>query len=417
MVQPRVLRPVPDPLGGYLRPSFRDHKFLMQMLVEGQPIGTGVVADPCHADRQRDLLEVAQNQGVETVLDPRTLELSTEGGFARSGVRKLPWAGARPHLPRDLSGTAGMLAVRRLVSFIEDGGYSAVLAPTHYLEGAADPWLVVDAELTRELRRSLDSRDLRHVLIYYPLMLRTSVLRDPGQQQHLITHLAGMPIDGLWLRVHPFGTTTSGPLALRRYLELCRVLHSLEVPLVAEHSGTVGVALLAFGAVGGIESGVTIGEGVNLDSYLKPPRPDAKPFAPPARVYLHQIAAFLDPKRADAFFGVRGMRSAHGCQSSCCPRGWKDMQLEPRRHFVAQRAREVAAISTVPNSLRAGHYMENFLRPATDRALRAATADGTLSTARRRLDSWRGTLGAELEKHSSFTISPPAAGKRLRRTA
>lgn len=76
-----------------------------------------------------------------------------------------------------------------------------------------------------------------------------------------------------------------------------RALHVLGVPLVAEHSGTVGVALLAFGAVGGIESGITIAEGVNLDGYLKLPKPDVKPFAPAPRVYLHEIGAFLDPKR------------------------------------------------------------------------------------------------------------------------
>lgn len=72
MVQPRVLRPVPDPLGGYLRPGSHGHKVLLQMLVEGHPIGTGLVADPCHVDRQHDLMEEARRCGVETVLDPRT---------------------------------------------------------------------------------------------------------------------------------------------------------------------------------------------------------------------------------------------------------------------------------------------------------------------------------------------------------
>ncbi len=131
MVALRTLRPVPDPLGSYLRPSSRDHKVLLQMLVEGKPVGTGLVADPCLAERQRDLLGEAHRQGVETVLDPRTVELSTAGGFTRSGITDLPWAGAAPHMPADLAGAAGALAVRQLVSFVETGGYSAVLAPTH----------------------------------------------------------------------------------------------------------------------------------------------------------------------------------------------------------------------------------------------------------------------------------------------
>lgn len=416
MVQPRVLRPVSDPLGGYLRPG-QDHKVLLQMLVEGRSIGTGLVADPCHSGRHQELMDEARRRGVETVLDPRTLELSTEGGFLRGGVRDLPWAGQRPHLPQDLAGPRGALVVRRLVSFLEDSGHSAVLAPTHYLEDGGDSWLAVDAELTRQLRRMLDSRGMRDVLIYYPLMLKASVLRHPEHRQSVTDHLAGLPIDGIWLRAHPFGTANSGPLVLSRYLELCRALHVLKIPLVAERSGTIGVALLAFGAVGGIESGVTQGEAVNLEPYFSLPKPGTTPFSRPPRVYLHHIGAFLDAKNSEAFFSVRGMRSAHGCQHSCCPRGWTDMQLDPRRHFIAHRAREVTAISAVPDSLRAGHYMENFLRPASDRAVRAAAADPTLTTPRLRLDSWRGTLGADLETHSSFTISPPAAGKRLRRTA
>jgi len=418
MVELRALRPVRDPLGSYLSPSSRDHKVLLQMLVEGKPVGSGVVADPCLAERQRDLLGEARRQGVETVLDPRTVDLSTVGGFARSGVRDLPWAGVAPHTPADLTGAAGALAVRQLVSFVEASGHSAVLAPTHYLEGPGDPWVGVDTELTRELRRELDGRGLRQVLIYYPLVVRASVVRDVERRDRLVAGLARLPIDALWLRVHPFGTTTSGPLALRRYLQLCRALHRLRVPLVAEHSGTIGVALMAFGAVGGIESGITTIEGVNLDGYLKPPNPAATPFAPAPRVYLHEIGAFLDPKKAGGFFAARGMKTAHGCRTTeCCPRGWRDMQLDPRRHFIAQRSREVAALSAVPDMLRAGHYMENFLRPASDGALRAAETEPSLTAARKRLESWRGSLGADLANHSSFTISVPAAGKRLRRSA
>jgi len=161
MFAPRALRPVPDALGSYLRPGGRDHKVLLQMLVEGKAVGTGLVADPCLADRQRDLIEEARRRGVETVLDSRSIELSTVGGFTRSGVIGLGWAGARPHIPSDLTGPAGALAVRRLVSVVETEGHTAVLAPTHYLTSPHDPWLSVDGDLTRHLRRELDSRGLQ----------------------------------------------------------------------------------------------------------------------------------------------------------------------------------------------------------------------------------------------------------------
>lgn len=417
-MEPRVLRPVPDPLGSYLRPGRRDHKMLLQMLVDGKRVGTGLVADPCLVDWQHDLLGEARRLDVETVLDPRTVDLSTVGGFTRSGVKDLPWASVEPHTPAYLTGASATLMVRQLVSFVQDGGFSAVLAPTHYLQGPGDPWLRIDVGLTRELRGELDARGLGHVLIYYPLVVRSGVLYDADQRDQLMSFLGGLPIDALWLRVHPFGTSSSGPLVLRRYLHACRALHALGVPLVAEHSGTVGVALMAFGAVGGIESGVTTNESVSLSGYLKLPDPTATPFSPSPRIYLHEIAAFLEPKQAGEFFDARGMKSAHGCRTTeCCPRGWRDMQLDPRRHFVSQRSREVAALSAVPQTLRAGQYMESFLRPASDRAVRAAEVQPALAAARKRLESWRGTLGADLAEHSAFSVSPPAAGKRLRRSA
>jgi hypothetical protein len=417
-MKPRQLRTVPDSLGGYLRPGGRDHKFLLQTLVHGRPIGTGLVADACLATVQAELMSEAQRQGVETVLDPRSLELSSPGGYIRSGVRDLAWAGPAPHRPADLRGAAGALAVRQIVSAVEAGGYSAVLAPTHHLDGASDPWLAVDAELTRTLRTELNARELRHVLIYYPLITRTAVLLQDEQRARLTAALRGLPIDALWLRLHPFGTTTSGPLALRRYLEVCRHLHALQVPLVAEHSGTIGVALLAFGAVGGIESGITYAENVNLTPYLVAPKPGSKGFAPAPRVYLQEIGSFLENKATDNFFAARGMKTLHGCHdTACCPRSWRDMQLKPREHFVHQRAREVSGLSAIPEALRPGRYMETFLRPATDRVLRAAEIEPSLTRARKRLESWRGTLGADLDAHSTFTISPPAAGKPARRSA
>lgn len=419
MREPRTLRPVPDPFGSYMRPGYQDHGDVLQLLVEGRSIGSGLVADLRWASRQGDMLAEARRCGVETVLDPRSVDLSTPGGFVRGHARELPWAATRPHRPFDLTDLAGAAFISSIVDAVQHGQFSAVLAPTHYLAAAGDPWLAVDGQLTVQLRRELDRRGLDHVLIYYPLIMKADLLRRPEVQREMVAALGSpLPIDALWLRVHPFGTTNSGPLVLRRYLEMCRALHQVGVPLVAEHSGGVGVALLAFGAVGGIESGITYAEAVNLDNMFKPPRPEEKGFSPVPRPYLHELAAFLDPGLAEDFFARRGMKTAHGCQdAACCPRGWRDMQLQPRRHFLLRRAREVAAISAAPPSLRAGYYMENFLRPASDRAVRAAEAAPALHTVRRRLDSWRGTLGAELDKHSAFTASAPAAGKRLRRSA
>lgn len=414
-MQPRQLRPAPEPLGNFIRPGYNDHTVLAQALAEGRGSGSGLVINPLHAGRQLPLIEHARAAGVETILDSKSLELSSPGGYAAHGVPELPWAADGMHSPLSLTGTERDRMLRILAEYAAEAQVSAVLAPVHFLEGPASPWWSIDAALTRGLRQRLNELELMDALIYYPVMVRASTLMDPAMMAQLMEHVRRLPVDGVWLRLHPFGTSKSGPLVLKRFLQLCRQLHGLGIPLVAEHSGSVGVALLAFGAVGGIESGVTFGDTVNLDGVLRPPKPDARAFARPPRVYLHQLGAFLEPEAARDLFGKRGMKALHGCQDpACCPRGWVDMVGNPRQHFLRQRAREVAQLSVMPSSLRPGFYMENFLRPASDRAMRAAEHEPSLAAVRKRLDSWRGTLGAELEQHSEFTISEPAAGRRLR---
>ena len=417
-LQPRRLRPAPEPLGNFIRPGYNDHTVLAQALAERRDVASGIVINPLHAERQYPLVQEANAAGVETILDSKSLELSSLGGYVMSGVPELPWAGTAMHSPLLLQGRGASDMVQSLAETVAEGEFSAVLAPTHFIDSLTSPWWGIDADLTGRLRTLLDQLEMNRTLVYYPLMLRAQMLLDEDFQNQTIRHLRSLPIDGLWLRLHPFGTTKSGPLVLKRYLAICRRLHELGIPLVAEHSGSIGVALLAFGAVGGIESGVTFTDTVNLDGLLRAPRPGSTPFARPPRVYLQQLGAFVEPQVAESLFTKRGMRPAHSClDASCCPRGVADMIARPREHFLRQRMHEVAEMTSMPSALRPGHYMENFLRPATDRALRVAELEPSLVPIRRRLDSWRGTLGADLEQHSAFTISEPAAGRRLSRTA
>jgi hypothetical protein len=413
----RLLRPVSDPLGSYLRVGRLEHTLLAQLLVEGRPVGGGLVADPAYVANHKDLWREAVERGVETVLDPRTLELSTPGGFLRGGVRDLPWASDRPHTPDSLYGQAGEDLVDQLLDMVQLAGHTAVLAPTHFLTSHSDPWLDVDADLVHALRSALNASGLRDVPIYYPLIAKSEDFYSEAWRTAVMGYLRSLPIDALWLRIHPFGTPKSGPVVLKRYLAACRHLHQLGVPLVGEHTGSIGVGLMAFGALGGIESGVTVVDHTDLSYWLRPPRRSGGGGGE-ARIYLHQLGAFLDRSKARALLERPGMKAAQGClDTSCCRRGSKDTLLHYREHFVVQRALEVGRLSAVPEPLRAGEYLEKFLRPASDRAVRAAEAEPALVPIRKRLDSWRGTFGNDLTANPAHSFSPPAAGKRLRRSA
>jgi hypothetical protein len=112
------------------------------------------------------------------------------------------------------------------------------------------------------------------------------------------------------------------------------------------------------------------------------------------------------------------MKPAFGCQQDgCCRRGAADMIADPRRHYLLSRGRELTSLSNMPESLRAGRYLEEFLRPATDLAARAARALPTLEPHRRRLDGWRDILGAlhRRDIDSAITYSRAPDGARINR--
>lgn len=88
------------------------------------------------------------------------------------------------------------------------------------------------------------------------------------------------------------------------------------------------------------------------------------------------------------------------------------MIKDPRRHFVLRRIGEVDRVGSAPAEQRPGVYLEDFLRPATDLALRASRVLHELVPAQQRLESWRFTLGA-IERTGIPSFSLPALGQRI----
>lgn len=371
---------------------------------------TGVIFDPTQNDVHEELRIEIGKRNLEVVLDPKIMELASLGGF--SGQRtNLPWAGERRHVPADLRGRSADDVADAIAQFVALHGYSAVLAPSHYLEnGAEGQWCDVDSQLTIKLRDRLDKAGCKEVAIFYPFATSTKVFYDPAQRRKLKDVLCNLPIDQLWLRIQSFGGS-SGHLTLRRYIEACRDLHALPFPLIAEKTGNIGLALLAFGAVGGIDSGVSSGE--RFDFKRLTHESNAGPrFSPHRRVYIPTLGLFLPRDNAKNFFAHRTLKANFACANTdCCRRGADSMIADPRRHFVLTRMGEVSSLSNFPPTLRPTEYLERVLRPATDKLGRAMQYDldkslkSTLERTRRKLDGWRDTLGEMSRTQPAITLS------------
>ena len=177
----------------------------------------------------------------------------------------------------------------------------------------------------------------------------------------------------------------------------------------------MGLSLLAFGAVGGLAHGVTLGERFDTSSWLK--KSEGKPFGAKTRVYIPQIDLMLPRVDAEKFFEAGGgrARSAFGCRdTNCCHRGIDDMLQAPARHFLYQRTQQVAGLGQIPESIRPSQFLEEHLRPASDDALKATKLalpdDLAKKTARqaKRMNDLRTTLGpyAKKRRDASFARHP-----------
>lgn len=415
----RHLRALGPSLAGYVRPGSRDNAIIARLIGQGLPVGAGIVFDSANPARSADLRSAASEAELECVLDPRSVELSTVGGFDRSSIASLPWAGSAPHQPSDLAGSDRTQFVQRVATAAVETGASAVLAPTHFLDGLS-PWLAVDVVLASILRDALDQLGAKSVAIYYPLVTTLQVARSSGLGTRIRRSLKDLAeegvIDAIWLRIHPFGTTSAGPLSLTRYVDFARSLHPVGVPLVGDRTGTVGLALLGFNAVGGIESSVTFGDRYDHGALKKPSTGSG--FVPPPRVYLQEVGAMVDRSVAEGLYERRGIKGRHQCGIGCCPRGIADTLGDPRRHFLVNRASEISRLSAVPEGARPEHYLSNWLRPASDRMIQVVKAAPNLAGHRVRLDNWRMTLTKLLDEGApTASVALAPTGRRLRRTA
>lgn len=394
----RFVPPIGEPLGLDFRPGPQDQRVLLQLMSEGRTSFGGVIFDPIAvAGAHKELLQEANRRLLETVVDPKFMELATPLGFTESRATKLKWAGAQQHTLSSLSGAHGKDKVSHLADFVMELGFSSVIAPTHFIEGGDDPWFGADQRLTEQLRVELDRRGGREITVQYALALPGAVFADATQRAKIIDALQGLSVDAVRLRIHPFGND-SGRVSLQRYIQSSRELVSLDIPLIAERTGNIGLALLAFGAVSGLESGVTFGDKFDIGA-LRRVRSESSGFVAP-RVYLPELGLFVPKAGAQRMYKDTRLRGLVACRNSACCAHAEDMISQSRRHFVFSRMDEITALNRPPAQQRPVEYLERILRPATDRMARILQVeinDAKLKTKfeneRSKQAGWRSTLG------------------------
>jgi hypothetical protein len=397
-----------------------DHKALSDLIAAGDASLFGVVFDATQLRRHSELRDQAIEHNLDVVLNPKSQESALVGGY-KDAFAQLPWGRDRPHTHADFEATSGRRIAAELAHFALDNGFTQIMAPSHLLRSAQDSWLSLDVQTCQRLREQLDRKGGANIPIVYPLAIPYATFRDGRERDFLIRQLAASGASAIWLQIDRTGSAGS-PTMVRNYINAAAAMQEVGIPLVADHiGGLIGLSLLAFGAVGGISHGVTLGERFDT-SHLRKPK-TGKGFLPSHRVYIRPLDLMLERRQAKQIFeAVPRAKATFGCNDTkCCPRGLRDMLEHPARHFMYQRMKDVGALSAIPEHLRAGVFLEDMVRPASDMAVRAAALDyndealnSKLHKHRKRLDQLRLALSDYNDARPGIAFALPPQRRAVR---
>lgn len=413
-LRPRAEREESPHLGLYLRAGFNSQKDIRDALASGHSGYHGVVFDAANIQKQKNLLHAVRSRPLEAILDPQTLAPGFDAGRTKT-VSSIEWAGECAHSPEAFGEDSQRALATSIADCVARHGFTGVLAPTHFVSGANDPWLNIDAQTCGLLRTELEKRQCNDVIVIYSLSMPMAVFRQPDKRSRIISKLPGYTAVALRLRIANFGKDATGQ-GLESYLEGARDFSRLGLPVVAHHlGGLIGLSCLAFGAVGGICHGVAMLEKFDIYKWTRPPSDNGGGGG--KLVYIPRLDLFLKKPEAELLFGVKGAAAKFACRdTSIAQRGPKDMIGNPGVYFIAQRIRQISDVSEIPQSIRASEFVEREVRPLTDQALWAArTAIGSekledkFKRNQARLDRLRPTFGtlAERSSNQDFADPPP----------
>lgn len=408
-------------LGLYVRVGRNDHVALQGLLSSGEDGVFGFVIDAHHIQRHEALITEARQRGLDVILDPKTLQMGFPEGITE-GLSALPWGLPHHHNVTDFDGAAGRKRAAQIVETAVAHQFSQLLGPTHFLSSASDPWLRRDVNMMNhiatEIRRHGRGKELD---LIYPVVVPMSVLRNAGERKAIIAAIDDAPCSAIWLMVENFGDDATGD-KLAAYVEACRDFHQWELPLVADHVGGLpGLGALALGAVGGIAHGVTTHQNFRTANWRRPAVPGG--FGAGCRVYVPQLDLLLKRSTAEELFAASSrIKALFGCRDThCCLHGVRDMLADPARHAVFQRSRQIESLSTVPQSLRAGHYLDHVRKVSDHVAQLAAFPVGDellakkLQDKQRHMGRFRQTAAHLVENSKSASVAVPPRRRESRK--
>jgi hypothetical protein len=399
---PKPVASAATPLACFVRVG-EAHKKVADLHAAGHLPARQVVIEASRYRHQRELVSAFRESGAEIVLDTEAAELAAPAKF-RGHSHRAPWAlPDGPLGPDRFRNRAPDDVVGKIARFAVANNVDVVLAPSHFLgDPACTEWLLIDAAACRALRSALDREGGSHIAIDYQVIISNAALSDVSIRGAVLSTLADLPIDNVWVRASGFGSD-AGPLTMKRYLSAISGFHNLGKPIIGDYLGGIaGMTALAFGVLSGLGPGIGERERFDAGTWHKPPEPrseDAE-FGRAVRVSIPVIQRSVTLKELGLLVSAKGGTRLCGCgDRSCCPHGYKDMIADPRRHAAQQLFKSLLSLEAVPDLRRETHFLDGPMANM-DRLARQIKALRPAPTEAEKLGVDGGSLMKRLEQHS-----------------
>ena len=357
------LHGTPPEIGLLHRVDRQDHRMLEKLHAANRFRPSRAVFSATSIATQSDLLKVLKDDGVEIVLDPNTVDLSSVGRYGGKSA-DLPWAITnRPLKPADLLEPE---LLQRIAVFAAEYGVNRVLAPSCFNADLEDNALALNIEAAHRFGEILKEIAGDQVAVDFVLATRYRAFNDRANRVRCVSRLSQGDFEYLWLRIADYGADAPAS-KIQRYILSASDYSSLRKPLIADLSGGVaGLAPAAFGVISGIAQGVSSLQRLDASSLLSLPKPrpaleEGGGFGIPRRVYLPQLDRALKVRDLQTILNSRGARRLLLCQDDCCPHG-AEMLENPKAHSLNQQIKQIRRLQAVPFHRRTEIFIDREIK-------------------------------------------------------
>jgi hypothetical protein len=197
-------------------------------------------------------------------------------------------------------------------------------------------------------------------------------LNDPAERKPLATHLAELPIESIWLRASGFGADATAA-GIRKYITALQDFVATGKPIISDNvGGMAALAVVSFGSACGVAHGAAEKERFDASYWNKPHKSEQRGGGG-YMMLLPGIDRLLKRTEAEILLAAPHARRLLSCNNpTCCPHGFEDTLKDPRGHYLRQRAAQCEELSSIPDPVRAQHFLDKMLTEADRKARQVA---------------------------------------------